>query len=143
MVWTTDWLYSLIFAEITRLWGVAREQGTTELFGPPPRHFVIREYADADWSELVCGGPALREWLYDGTRLEERSPTDAELHIWQAQKAFYPYGVVRLHIRGDRKKIVFTYLLGPRYGRGLVFRVCDHEGRAQLEPDPEFGEWVN
>jgi hypothetical protein len=77
MGWQTDWLYRLIFAEASRLWDVAREQRASDLFGPPPGYFLLREHAGADWSEPYSVGAVLREWRYSGATFEACPPTSA------------------------------------------------------------------
>jgi hypothetical protein len=139
----TNWLYQLIFDEVSRLWELVLEQGSTELFGPPPGYLLIREHAEADWTEILCSGPVLRQWRYTGSTMEECPATDEMLHVSQAQKAFYPYGLVQFHVSSDRKRIAYTYLMGPRYARGVVFRVREDVSGHSLELDPNVGEWVS
>jgi hypothetical protein len=138
-----DSLVPLIFAEVNRLWILVQQQGSTELFGPPPGYFLLQEKAEADWTEVLCRGRILRQWRYSGAAFEEGSPTEVELDTSQAQKAFYPYGVIQFHILGDRRKVVFTYLMGPLYARGMVFCVRGKDSHDILERDPDTGEWVS
>ena len=139
----SDSFDQLIFAEVNRLWTLVRKQGATDLFGPAPDYFLLQEKAQADWTEVLCGGSILRQWRYGGAAFEECSPTAAEFDISQAQKAFYPYGVIQFHIRSDRQKVVFTYIMGPRYARGVVFCVRGEDAQEILELDPDTGEWVS
>ena len=39
----TNWLYQLIFDEVSRLWELVLEQGSTDRFGPPPGYLLILE----------------------------------------------------------------------------------------------------
>jgi hypothetical protein len=138
-----DSIVPLIFAEVNRLWTLVQQQGSTELFGPAPGYFLLQAKDEADWTQVLCRGPILRQWRYSGAAFEECAPTEAELDTSQAQEAFYPYGVIQFHIRSDRQKVVFTYIVGPRYARGVVFRVRGEDGDEILERDPDTGEWVS
>ena len=69
-----DSIVLLIFAEVNRLWILVQEQGLTELFGPAPGCFLLQEKAEADWPQVLCRGPILRQWRYSGAAFEECAP---------------------------------------------------------------------
>jgi hypothetical protein len=146
--WRTDWLYQLIFDEVARIWTRAIRESTSAIMGPPPDFLLIRECGDADWERVLCRPPILREWTYRGTAFELRASSDAEpLPPLTQQDAFYNYGDVRFHIRPDRKKVVFEYVLGPLYGRGIVHRVVGQGRRGKmrgwLAGDPDSMSWIS
>src|SRR5713101_5209298 len=104
MGWRTDWLYQLIFAEITRLWSRAQRQGTEGRYGPPPEFLRIREYDGADWELPGCLGPVVRAWAYRGTDfaicpLIEDEPKQSRVPGCM----FYSRGTVGFHVRPDRR----------------------------------------
>lgn len=58
MGWKTDWLYSLIFAEVHRLWDCARRESERmgSDFGPAPGALIISEYSDGNFTNATCRG---------------------------------------------------------------------------------------
>jgi len=143
MGWQSDWLYRLIFDEAAKLWTQAQKEGSGT-FGPAPDRFYVQQCAAFDWQKLYCHPPILRVWSFDTT-------------VWPALVAAIPFptpdravrgmffvdGSVQFHIADDRKRVGWNHILGPRYGRGKVFRVRGQGQTATLEQDPAFGEWVS
>jgi hypothetical protein len=54
--------------------------------------------------------------------------------IGEQRGMFYERGVVEFFIDTDRKRVLFTYTLGPRYGRGMIFRVVGQGTTGRLTP---------
>lgn len=128
MSWETDWLYSLIFAEVRRLWNRARRESTTmgTDFGPAPRCLIISEYSDGNFTNATCRGLRKRQWRYSGDEhLILIEPDDPGIsHVSETpDQMFFSVGEVRFSISADRKSLIFEYALGPRYGCGQVFQV--------------------
>ena len=60
---------------------------------------------------------------------------------------FWDRGWFCFHIAPDRKRVVITYVVGPRYARGLVLKV-EGQGesgndRGRLIPDPDANSWIS
>jgi hypothetical protein len=144
MGWRNDWLYGLIFDEVARVWTRALKESTSPIMGSPPDYLLVREHGSADWEHVACLPPVLREWTYTGEAFEPRPLSDTdELPPPTRRDAFYSYGIVQYHIRPDRKKVLFTFVLGPLYGRGNVFRVFGQGKRGMLTGDPDSNAWVS
>jgi hypothetical protein len=143
MGWQSDWLYRLIFDEVAILWAQARKDGAGT-FGPSPDRFYVEECAAADWKELHCQPPVLRTWVFDGSIPPVLlTPSSVPPSDRTVRGMFFVDGMVQFHIGGNRNQIVWTHILGRRYGRGKVFRVQGQGQTATLERDRDFGEWVS
>ena len=66
MGWQSDWLYRLIFDEVTKLWSQAQQEGAGR-FGPAPDRFYIQQYAavrglasENSWHRFVENPPNTR-----------------------------------------------------------------------------------
>jgi hypothetical protein len=142
MGWQSDWLYSLIFDEAAKLWLQAQKEGSGK-FGPAPDRFYIQQCADVDWEQIFCQPPILQVWSLEATSPPALvvAPSSSPDHAVRGM--FFRDGTVRFHIAGDRRRVAWNHFLGPRYGRGKVFRVHGQGQRATLEQDPTFGEWVS
>jgi hypothetical protein len=146
MGWKTDWLYSLVFAEIGRVWARARKDADSgsELFAHPPDYLLVREYAAGDPSKSVCLPPIKRAWVYRGAGAVVLVGREQEsfLHATPEHRgAFYSFGTVGFHIADSRAQVVLLYSLGPRYGRGAAFAVHGQGGRASLTPIENSVGW--
>lgn len=143
MGWRTDWLYRLVFAEVARVWARAQKEGEGR-YGPPPDFLLIQQRADADWDQAQCLGPVLREWMYGGADFEPRSPMDADAVPPATRRGmFYDRGCVQFHITADRKKVLFTFQIGPLYGQGMVFRVRGQGKCGAIDQHPDAHGWIS
>jgi hypothetical protein len=134
MGWRTDWLYQLLFREVMRIWTRAQKEGETALMGPAPDFLLIQQCADADWENALCRTPVLREWIFRGTTIEAQPLSDSQSTPRPVRrKAFFDYGIVCFHVTTDRKRVLWTYQLGPLYGRDEVLRVRGQGKRGSLE----------
>ncbi len=133
MGWRSDWLYQLIFAEVEKVWMRAKREGAGQ-FGPPPTAFCISEMAGGDWEHVRCRGDACRRWLYQGDEPEPASDAVDEAEIVRQAGMFYERGGVEFFIDSDRKRVLFTYTLGPRYGLGMTFGVTGQGTGGNLTP---------
>jgi len=143
MGWQSDWLYRLIFDEVTKLWIQAQQEGAGK-FGPAPDRFYIQQFAAVHWEQLVCQPPVTHVWSFEGTAapmfvIPRPFPTPDQT----ARGMFFRNGVAQFHITENRQQIVWNHRLGRRYGRGKVLRVRGQGQQATLEGDPAFGEWVS
>ena len=131
MGWRSDWLYLLIFQEVEKAWKRATEEGAGR-FGPPPTDFLLREMPEADWEHIRCRGDARQQWTYQGGD-PEPAPCDGEdADLGKRRGMFYERGLVEFFINADRKRVLFTYTLGPRYGRGWIFEVVGQGAKGML-----------
>lgn len=139
MGWRTDWLHGLIFTQVRQLWARVRSDAEAHpaLLGPAPELFVVRQMADGDPRRSKCLPPVRREWLYRGERFEAAARTRSEASRPATLRTLlYDLGRVDFHITPDRRQVIFVYVLGPRYGRGLVYRaVGQGRGGRLVEAD--------
>jgi len=134
MAWQSDWLYQLIFDEVRRVWQRASKEGAGQ-FGPAPTSFLITEMSEADWETVRCGGAGHRQWIYQGSQFEPTPLAEGtETDLGERRGIFYERGAVAFHIDSGRKRVLFTYNLGPRYGRGFVFEVIGQGAKGTLSP---------
>jgi hypothetical protein len=143
MGWQSDWLYRLIFDEAAKLWAQAQKEGSGT-FGPAPERFYIQQCAAIAWEQLFCRPPILRVWSFDTTAppaLVTTLPFAAPDRTVRGM--FYVDGSIQFCIADDRRRVAWNHVLGPRYGRGKVFRVRGQGKTATLEQDSAFGEWVS
>jgi hypothetical protein len=128
----SDWLYELIFDEVEKVWEQANKEGAGR-FGPAPSDLLISEMHDADWEESRCRGNPDRQWTYQGG--QSLSPAEVSaIDVGERRGMFYERGVVAFCIDSDRKRLVFSYILGPRYGRGMTFVVIGQGAKGRLSP---------
>lgn len=142
MGWRTDWLYGLIFHEVQRVWRRAIREGRGK-FGPAPSQLLIKEMSDADWELMRSKGRELRKWCYSGGTPEPLPVEDETTESLGEQVGmFYEKGDVRFFIASDRKRVLLTYTLGPRYGRGMAFAIEGQGAKGRLVPTGGPG-WVS
>src|SRR5262245_52015040 len=111
MGWRSDWLYQVIFDEVEKVWKRAAKDGAGH-FGPPPTGFVIREMLEADWEHIRCGGDVRRQWTYQGGRPEPAACVADDTDLGEQRGIFYERGVVEFFIDANRKRVLFSYILG-------------------------------
>lgn len=142
MGWQTDWLYDLIFHEVERVWRRALREGRGK-FGPAPSQFLIKEMCEADWESMRCKGEEHRKWRYSGGSPEHLPAEDETRESLGEQRGmFYEKGEIRFHVAPDRKRVLLTYTLGPRYGRGMALAVQGQGAKGKLVPSGGPG-WVS
>jgi hypothetical protein len=95
----------------------------------------VEETTDADWESAFCRGSIRRAWRLDATGWQ---PEDAEKEPFRAggelRGMLWLVGLFRFHVTGDRKRVLFQYQVGPRYGRGMTLRVAGQGRRGRLLP---------
>ena len=57
---------------------------------------------------------------------------ESDIDVGEQCGMFYERGVVAFCIDSDRKRLVFTYTLGPRYGRGMTLGVIGQGAKGRL-----------
>ena len=138
MGWQSDWLYDLIFDEVARIWKRAIRDGRGP-FGPAPTALVIKEMGEPDWEAVRCQGDVHRLWCYRGGTPEVLPvEPESETGVGEQRGMFYERGEVQFHISSDRKRVLFTYVLGPRNGRGMEFAVQGQGRQGKLVPGTSF-----
>jgi hypothetical protein len=144
MGWQSDWLFQLIFDEITLLRSKARQEAQGEL-GPPPRYFVIQQCANADWNGIVaCLDPVISQWRFDESGLQVMDiSSELPSQTIPKQGMFFDVGIVRFCVASDRKHVTMTYILGPRYAAGNVFVVLGQGKTGKLSPSVEHRRWIS
>ncbi|MES2462149.1 MAG: hypothetical protein V4671_16310 [Armatimonadota bacterium] len=156
MGWKTDWLYILVFGLVHDLWAETNhfaEQMTEQnrLQAPQANLDALRVYQceEADLTKGFCQKPILHEWVYDGSVFTEGVPEEARRQKQQHNShpfavlptsqeirgTLFTEGMVWFYITVDRKHVLFTYQVGPRFGRRMKYRVEGQEqsGRLALE----------
>jgi hypothetical protein len=115
---------------VERLWADIAGGGQ---FGPPPTALVVREMGQADWKRAYCRGDVRRQWVYRGSSPEPVAP-EAEPDLGEGRGMYYERGVVDFHVASDRRRVLFTFTVGPRFGRGLIFGVEGQGAGGRLSP---------
>jgi hypothetical protein len=141
MGWRSDWLYEIIFDEVRKVWERAKKEGAGQ-FGPPPTPFFLSETVDGDWQLVRCSGAVRRQWLYQDDGPEPIAHASDDMDHGERPGMFYGRGIVTFFIDCDRKRVLFTYTLGPRYSRGMIFHVVGQGARGRLTPGAGTG-WVS
>jgi hypothetical protein len=135
MGWQSDWLYQLIFHEVERVWRVAVKEGAGRL-GPAPTILQVSEMDEADWVHAWCRGVVLRRWTLQGGKPESLTlDQQGDADLGERRGMFYERSAASFCIDSDRKRVLFTYTLGPRYGRGMVFDVMGQGTKGKLRPN--------
>lgn len=142
MGWQSDWLYQLVFAEVERVWHRACLDGQGNL-GPAPDVLLVYEASEADWERVRCRYGVRRRWSFRGGQPELLSgEASAANDLGERRGMFYERGRVEFCVAADRARVLLTYTLGPRYGRGAIFDVVGQGTRGRLAPGA--GEsWVS
>lgn len=126
MGWRTDWLYQLIFAEIETVWNEA-QKSAKHLNDIPPIYFRVNQ-----WSELGSDSCRLvRQWIFNEEGIQpyvhiEPLPQNPGKH-------FYLVGSFNFDIFSDRKRVHLDFVVGPRYGRGIVYAVVGQGNRGKFK----------
>jgi hypothetical protein len=131
-------LLLLVLDRVAQTWRDVHAEATGR-FGPAPTSFIVQQCAGADWDKVRCLDPVVRCWVYDQNGTVEREPTPAELAgVTSRTGMCFATGRVWFHLAPETNRVVFTFMAGPRFGRGMVLRA---EGETLLaEPVPM---WVS
>jgi hypothetical protein len=161
MGWKTDWLYRLVFERVRDVWTEGRAYSENynehtqaavypELRQPPLERLIVVQFADAELSVPCCTGAVLRVWRYDSAGLvplpgEPPKPivVEREQRIQGRRCNLFLQGVVSFYISPDRKHVVFTFALGPLYGRGYTYAVSGQGKMGRLSPAPDSVAWIS
>ena len=138
MGWKSDWIYDLVFQEVSGVWAQACKDSAR--LGPRPSSLWVLEHRKADWDRARCKGQVLRAWLFDDTGLQVAEIEDNVEPVIRG--AMYDVGTVQFHIASSRKQVLFEFTLGPRYGRGRILQVVGQGPRGTLERTAGPG-WVS
>jgi len=149
-------LYCQVFDVARDAWGQGQEvaRHMTEHMGMPdipPDSLVVYQHAGGNFKRARCTGSIVREWVFDGSAFEEHPvppgpsgrgyayiprpvPRTLPPGSPNEHSSFFVQGVVRFCIRPDRRQVIVTYVLGPRYGAGQVYSVIGDGASGTLEP---------
>lgn len=130
--WRTDWMYARIFREVGNLWEEVRT-GDPRM-GTPPEQLRVEEMCGADWEGARCLPPVRRVWTFGPDGLHPQMGEAGPAECGAARGMFWQVGLVRFHVAVDRRRLVLEYAVGPRYGRGRVFRVAGQGKKGRLCP---------
>jgi len=128
-------LNTFIWKEIEKLWiEVCKHRPSHKVMGIPPDFLRVREYSKADWERGRCEGEVLRTIEFGDFGKRELSspfPTDSFDH---PRGAYWRIGSIAYHLDPEGKRAVFTFVVGPRYGRGFILERKTADGRAVIVP---------
>jgi hypothetical protein len=104
---------------------------------------VVSEYESGDPSTSRCYAPAKRRWHFRGGADFGLVGDDAAAaaSAGRPRGMFYDVGRVGFFVTEDRRLVVFEYILGPRYGRGLLFEVHGQGREARLGQSGRAPQW--
>jgi hypothetical protein len=147
MGWRRDWLYRRIFDLVEDVWRKTQKEAARM---PPPNiapdFLSVLEYANANCETARCLPPILRAWKYSGGEFVPLSDADTQEHLGLCateRGMYFSSGAICFHIAPDRQRLIWTQYLGPRHGRGFVYRVVGQSRRATLEIEPGTGGWIS
>jgi hypothetical protein len=112
-------------------------------FGVPPRELRIYQASHADWERGFCKRPFVAGWRFTGgLDVENIASDDLPNYSVKPSGMYWPVGEIDFIIDMAQKKALFTFVLGPRYGRGYMVTFESSETLALL---PENGRilWVS
>jgi hypothetical protein len=112
-------------------------------FGLPPTELRIYQAAQADWERAIIRPPYVFGWrCVSGVNTESIAPDDLPDYSVLPSGMYWPVGQIAFCIDSEHKRAVFTYVLGPRYGRGYK---ATFEDSATLAFVPERSKtvWVS
>jgi hypothetical protein len=140
MGWRTDWLYRLVFYELTEQWHRAQTAASERPHADErPDHMLVQQCDRVDVERALCIVPVRRTWSLDANGVRESGALPLPLDVdgpspshAEAPGLFYRQARARFHLTSDRRRVVVTTVFGPRYGRGLVFSVHGQGRRGRL-----------
>lgn len=163
MGWKTDWLYQMIFDNTRDVWQQAcsyvkrhnEDALYPEEYLTPMESLLVYQFTDADLASAWCRGEVLRKWRYAGTTFEPYRGEPPGSSVVKRDREFIKFrhiyihrpisnqGTVCFYISRDRKRVVFTYILGPLCGRGVVYGVMGQGRTGRFYNAPEGGRWLS
>jgi hypothetical protein len=97
-------------------------------FGVPPRELRIYQASHADWERGHCVRPFVAGWRFTGgPDIEDIASDDFPDYSVKPPGMYWPVGQIDFIIDVAEKRALFTYVLGPRYGRGYKVTFEDLE----------------
>jgi hypothetical protein len=112
-------------------------------FGVPPPELRIYQAAQADWERAMVRPPYVSAWRFvGGADVEIISPDDLPDYSVMPTGMYWPVGQIAFSIDFQHKRAIFTYVLGPRYGRGYKVTFEDLETLA-FAPDRSRMVWMS
>ena len=129
---TEDEIIRMVLVQVDLTWTEAQETARGEL-GPGPEALIVRQCGSARWERAECDAPFLRQWVRDQRGTTEREPSPSEVDgVSVKHRMCSQVGQIWFHVGADKDRVIFTFVVGPRFGRGRILRVVgDH-----LEPEP-------
>lgn len=115
-------LLLLVLDRVAQTWRDVHAESTGR-FGPAPTSFIVQQCAGADWKDVECRDPVVRTWVHDRAGTVEREPTAAEVAgVTSSTGMCFATGRVWFHLDPETNRVIFTFMAGPRFGRGAVLR---------------------
>jgi hypothetical protein len=133
-----DHLLRLVIERVAHTWREVQREASGR-FGPGPTALILYQCDAADWEKVRCSESIVRTWVHDERGTPERDPTPSELAgVTEKMGMCFVTGRVWFCLDGAMKRVVYTFMVGPRFGRGMVLRV--EAGSLLPEPVPM---WVS
>lgn len=112
-------------------------------FGLPPTELRVYQAAQADWEHAMIRPPYISAWRsFSGVDVESIASDDLPDYSVFPTGMYWPVGQISFSIDAEHKRAVFTYVLGPRYGRGYKTTFEDLATLA-FEPDRSRMVWMS
>ena len=90
-------------------------------YGNPPTELKVVEATSADLDRGFPRESHNRVWLRDKNGIVECKPADLSRLKKKGRKTsgmYWQVGTINFHVNFKKKIAVYSYVLGPRYGRG-------------------------
>lgn len=112
-------------------------------FGVPPRELRIYQASHADWERGHCKPPFVAAWRFTGgPNVEDIESDDLPDFSVIPSGMYWRVGQIVFLIDMEHKRAVFTFVLGPRYGRGYKITFENPETLALL-PEASKIVWAS
>lgn len=96
-----------------------------ETHGIPPKELRVFECPSADWERGQCDLPATKAWKWKEGRIEDITPSEWPDWKDRPNGMYWDIGAIQFWIDEEERRAVYTFTLGPRYGRGFRTEFSD------------------
>jgi len=111
--------------------------------GLPPKELRIYQASSADWDKAQCSRTYIDSWKFDGAIITKTDEVIGSLANDLKQNGMYwNIGTIMFWIDIQSKRAVYSYTLGPRYGRGFkcIFEDVD---TLRLNCENKCAVWIS
>ncbi len=111
-------------------------------FGNPPKELRVFQAEDAHWDRGWVKEPYSRIWRYDGEVIEEIGEHAMPWLDEERDGMYWRIGMIQFAIDETNHRCIYTYTLGPRYGRGYKASSIDFD-QFEMAPDEDRMLWIS